>query len=83
MREPCPCHGCTERFTACSDHCPKDERGEVGYKAWKERYRAQKAYTSAARMDTFYPLSPAQEKANNRYLKLTFNAAYRKTRRRK
>lgn len=30
-----PCKGCTERFRACSDHCPKDERGEYGHKAWK------------------------------------------------
>ena len=29
-----PCNGCTERFTACHDRCPKDERGEFGYKAW-------------------------------------------------
>lgn len=30
-----PCKDCTERFLACHDHCPKDERGELGYKAWK------------------------------------------------
>lgn len=34
-REKAPCYGCTERFTACSDRCPKDERGEYGYLAWK------------------------------------------------
>ena len=34
IREPPPCMGCTERFTACSGKCPKDERGEFGYKAW-------------------------------------------------
>lgn len=34
-RERSPCFGCTERFLACSDHCPKDERGEFGYLAWK------------------------------------------------
>lgn len=34
IRDPSPCIGCTERFTACSDRCPKDERG-FGYKAWK------------------------------------------------
>jgi hypothetical protein len=32
-----PCKGCPERFTACSDRCPKDERGEYGYKAWKAK----------------------------------------------
>jgi hypothetical protein len=31
-----PCKDCAERFTACSDRCPKDNRGEYGYKAWKE-----------------------------------------------
>lgn len=35
VREVTPCKGCTERFTACWDHCPKDKRGEFGYKAWK------------------------------------------------
>ena len=32
-----PCIGCTERHTACWDKCPKDERGEFGYKAWKAK----------------------------------------------
>ena len=35
QRGTSPCDGCTERFRACSDRCPKDERGEFGYKAWK------------------------------------------------
>lgn len=39
----CPCRGCTERFTACSDRCPKDERGEYGHKAWVADYRKQEA----------------------------------------
>lgn len=30
-----PCKDCPERFIACSDHCPKDARGEYGYKAYK------------------------------------------------
>lgn len=34
-RECSPCKGCSERFTACHDRCPKDERGKFGYKAWK------------------------------------------------
>lgn len=38
-----PCKGCTERFPACSDKCPKDARGERGYKAWKAEYQAQQA----------------------------------------
>lgn len=35
VRNPSPCKGCGERFTACGDRCPKDLRGEYGYKAWK------------------------------------------------
>ncbi len=38
-REKSPCYGCTERFSACSDCCPKDERGEYGYLAWKARVK--------------------------------------------
>ncbi len=35
IRESAPCKLCSEKFTACHDRCPKDERGEFGYKAWK------------------------------------------------
>ena len=38
-----PCNGCTERFLACSDNCPKDARGEYGYKAMKADIRKRKA----------------------------------------
>lgn len=38
-----PCNGCTERFTACSDRCPKDARGEYGYQAWKADIQKMKA----------------------------------------
>lgn len=38
-----PCNGCPERFTACSDRCPKDARGEYGHKAWLADVHAQKA----------------------------------------
>lgn len=38
-----PCKDCTERFMACSDKCPKDARGEYGYKAWKADLRKQQA----------------------------------------
>ena len=38
-REIAPCNGCEERCVTetfnCHDHCPKDKRGEFGYKAWK------------------------------------------------
>lgn len=38
-----PCKDCAERFPACSDKCPKDIRGEYGYKAWKADYQKLKA----------------------------------------
>ena len=45
-----PCKGCSERFQACWDRCPKDERGEFGYKAWKaEIKRINKAREEYAR----------------------------------
>ena len=39
----CPCKDCHERFYACSDKCPKDARGEYGYKAWKAELQKEKA----------------------------------------
>lgn len=33
-RDVSPCMGCEEKFLACHDRCPKDLRGEFGYKAW-------------------------------------------------
>ena len=78
MREPCPCNGCTERFTACHDRCPKDKRGEYGYKAWKERYQAQEKYAKESGMNTYYPESEAQRKANNRNLRFSVNAYKRR-----
>ena len=45
--------GCPERFPACSDHCPKDARGEYGYKAWRADWdkikKAEKEYKLQSR----------------------------------
>ena len=50
-----PCKNCTERFIACSDKCPKDLRGEYGYKAWYADYekvkQAEKEYKRQCRED--------------------------------
>lgn len=35
MRGVSPCTNCVERHTACHSKCPKDERGEYGYDAWR------------------------------------------------
>ena len=42
IRDLPPCCDCTERFTACHDHCPKDARGEFGYMAWKNEIKRVK-----------------------------------------
>ena len=60
MGKDCPCYGCTERFTACSDRCPKDERGEYGYKAWKAKLEAEK---QAARLRNNLSYSNAKRRA--------------------
>lgn len=50
-----PCKDCAERFRACSDNCPKDARGEYGYKAWKAELKkvkaAEKEYKMRSRED--------------------------------
>ena len=48
MKKEKPCKDYPERFTACSDNCPKDARGEYGYAAYitdREKIkRAEKEY---------------------------------------
>ena len=46
-RDDSPCIDCTERFTACWDRCPKDERGDFGYKAWLAKRREVEAKRKA------------------------------------
>ena len=41
--EKSPCKDCPERFLACSDKCPKDARGEYGYKTWKAALQKEQA----------------------------------------
>lgn len=54
IRDPSPCMDCAERFYACSDRCPKDARGDFGYKAWKAKVQAvkdaRKAYIDNSKM---------------------------------
>lgn len=60
-----PCNGCTERFTACSGRCPKDARGEYGYKAWLADFHkvkaAEKEYKRQRREDFLH----SEESASN------------------
>jgi hypothetical protein len=47
IRGTSPCDGCTERFEACWGRCPKDARGERGYKAWSAEIEETKAKKKA------------------------------------
>jgi hypothetical protein len=71
IRDDCPCHGCTERFLACSDRCPKDERGEYGYKAWKATLnkvkQAEREYMKNRRED--YQRSEVKEVNLQKYIR--------------
>ena len=71
VRDVCPCKDCPERFTACSDKCPKDERGEYGYKAWKGKIntvkQAEREYLKNRRED--YQRSELKEVALQKYIR--------------
>ena len=75
-----PCKGCTERFTACSDRCPKDARGEYGYKDWKadrEKLKAkEKEYKAQLRED--YMRSEQYETATLNFIKSKRGKTYRR-----
>ena len=76
-----PCKDCPERFTACSDKCPKDLRGEYGYKAWlaavHKRQAAEKEYKMRRRED--YRHSEQCQNAKRRYIKsITMNRGGKK-----
>ena len=43
VQKMAPCKDCPERFIACSDKCPKDLRGEYGYKTWLADVHKQQA----------------------------------------
>jgi hypothetical protein len=75
-----PCKGCAERFTACSDRCPKDERGEYGYKAWKaelEKFKAKKKeYIQRRRED--WLRSEQRDAVNEKFVKSRDGKLYRR-----
>jgi hypothetical protein len=79
-RNSSPCLGCTERFTACSDRCPKDSRGEYGYNAWKADYKkmkdAEKEYKRRSRED--FIRSEQCEVAKQNYIKSKSGKIYRR-----
>ena len=62
-----PCKDCAERFTACSDRCPKDARNEFGYRAWKKQVGAQKRYLHDTKNRFGVPMTASREKAYEKY----------------
>ena len=60
MIDPNPCHGCTERYTACHDHCEKREK-------WLEQYHAQQKHLKECRERWRPPITSARQKAYNDY----------------
>ena len=66
-----PCKDCSERFPACSDNCPKDARGEYGYKAWKaDLWKvkiAEKEYKRRSREDWMH--SEQREEGQRQFAK--------------
>jgi len=75
-----PCKGCAERFTACSDRCPKDSRGEYGYKAWKADQQKLKTkkneYIQQRRED--WLRSEQKEASTLKYIKARDGKVYRR-----
>ena len=69
MREISPCKDCPERFTACSDRCPKDDRGEFGYKAWKARHLAQQKHLEEGKSRWITPWTIDSERRTRREMK--------------
>ena len=70
-----PCKDCPERFIACSDRCPKDLRGEYGYKAWLADVHKQKAYEKEEKMRWLedYRHSELGQAAKRKYVKSMIN----------
>lgn len=69
MIDPNPCQGCTERFTACYDRCPKDARGEFGHNAWLKQYHGQQKHFEDNRYRLYIPMSAAREKRTRNFAK--------------
>jgi hypothetical protein len=62
MIEPNPCKGCTERYTACHDHCEK-------HKKWVEQHRAEQKHLQDQKGRWCIPSSVARDKKRDLYAK--------------
>ena len=60
MKEPCPCNGCTERYTACWDHCDR-------HRKWHERFRAQQKHLAETGNRWAIPMTSSRQKAYDKY----------------
>ena len=71
----CPCGDCPERFPACSGKCPKDARGDYGYKAWKTEQDAEKA---ALQKLYYHPETYAYKRSRWKSYNNDYSGAYKK-----
>lgn len=73
-----PCNGCTERFIACSDRCPKDARDEYGYKAWRADLEVEKKARKEYYQQVQSAWSEAKKRAKWNSLKRDYSGATKK-----
>lgn len=62
MIDPCPCKGCTDRHTACHDHCEK-------YQEWSGQHHAEQDDLKTQRSRWYTPRSAARDKADDHNIK--------------
>lgn len=60
MIDPNPCKDCTDRHTACHDHCEK-------HKQWLTQLHAQQKHLKEQKASWYIPGSVARDKLRNRY----------------
>lgn len=60
MIDPNPCHGCTERYTACHDRCERREK-------WLAQYHAQQKHLQDCKNRWSIPMTESRQKAYNKY----------------
>ena len=62
-----PCHGCTERYTACHDRCERRAK-------WLEQHRAEQKHLAAMKYRWAAPWTAAGEQRARRDSKFGTNA---------
>lgn len=70
MIDPNPCHGCTERYTACHDRCERREK-------WLTQYHAQQKHLQDCKNRWSIPMTESRQKAYYKYYQ-SKKSGYRK-----